>query len=145
MTVSVHVDSEDRINPERVALRGPIAEIVALTPVKRAYAEPNDCPGCSLEFIPGTGWCGHLGSLATLVGIPLGNLASGRVTALVAGAESFFSGGAWGSGAPGDGGTQGRFLGTYDDQTAVEAIADPIPGDLATTRDGKSYVFAAVV
>lgn len=106
MTVSVHVDSEDRINPERVALRGPIAEILALTPVKRAYAEPNDCPGCSLEFIPGTGWCGHLGSLATLVGIPLGNLASGRVTALVAGAESFFSGGAWGSGSSVDPNTQ---------------------------------------
>ena len=46
---------------------------------------------------------------------------------------------------PGDGGTQGRFLGTYADQAAVEAIADPIPGDFATTRDGKSIVFAAGV
>ena len=46
---------------------------------------------------------------------------------------------------PGDGSIQGRFMGTFQDQAAIEAIVGAIPGDLATTRDGKSYVFAAVV
>lgn len=45
--------------------------------------------------------------------------------------------------AAGDGGIQGAFLGTFDDEASLPASATP--GALATTRDGKSYVFAAVV
>ena len=45
--------------------------------------------------------------------------------------------------AAGDGGIQGAFLGTFEDEASLPATATP--GALATTRDGKSYVFAAVV
>lgn len=45
--------------------------------------------------------------------------------------------------ATGDGGIQGAFLGTFDDEASLPASATP--GALATTRDGKSYVFAAAV
>lgn len=43
--------------------------------------------------------------------------------------------------ASGDGGTQGGFIGTWDDEAALPATATP--GSFATTRNGKSYVFAA--
>lgn len=93
---------EPQKNSYRVALRGPLAEILALSPGKRVVAEPNDAPGCTAEFLVGSGWCGHLGSLATLTGIPTTNLVSGRVTALVAGVESLFTGGAFVNGATTD-------------------------------------------
>lgn len=43
--------------------------------------------------------------------------------------------------ASGDGGIQGGFIGTWDDEASLPATATP--GSLATTRDGASYVFAA--
>lgn len=94
MTV-VAYHEENHLNPYRTSLRGPLAEILALSPGKRVVAEPSDAPGCTAEFVVGSGWCGYLGSLPTLTGIPTTNLVSDRVAALVAGNELLFSSNTW--------------------------------------------------
>lgn len=111
MTV-VAYHEENHLNPYRTSLRGPLAEILALSPGKRVAAEPNDAPGCTAEFVVGSGWCGHLGSLSTVVGIPTGNLVSGRVTTMILGITYLFNSGSWVAGASIDGSGNVEFPGS---------------------------------